>query len=111
MIYDRVATVMVYHVYILASATGVLYSGVTNYLERRVGEHQRDEVAGFTREYGVHRLVYFEPFGDVRNAIAREKQLKRWRREKKVALIRRENPGFKDLTTDFAAMLSAPWQS
>jgi len=65
-------------------------------LERRVGEHQRDVMDGFTKHYGVHRLVYFEAFGDVRNAIAREKQLKGWRREKKLALIRKQNPGFGD---------------
>jgi putative endonuclease len=88
---------MVYHVYILASASGVLYIGVTGHLERRMGEHQRDVVNGFTKRYGVHRLVYFEAFGDVRNAIAREKQLKGWR-EKKIALIRKENPGFGDLS-------------
>jgi len=87
---------MVYHVYILANASGVLYTGVTGHLERRVGEHQRDVMDGFTKHYGVHRLVYFEAFGDVRNAIAREKQLKGWRREKKLALIRKQNPGFGD---------------
>jgi putative endonuclease len=89
---------MAYHVYILASASGVLYIGVTGHLERRVGEHRRDEAEGFTKRYGVHRLVYFEAFGDVRDAIAREKQLKGWRREKKVALIRKGNPGFGDLS-------------
>jgi len=51
---------MVYHVYILANASGVLYTGVTRHLERRVGEHQRDVMDGFTKHYGVHRLVYFE---------------------------------------------------
>jgi len=89
---------MVYHVYILASACGVLYTGVTRDLERRVGEHQRDVVDGFTKRYEIHRLVYFEAFGDIRNAIARERQLKGWRREKKIALIRTENPGFWDLS-------------
>jgi putative endonuclease len=95
---SRIDICMVYHVYILASAGGVFYVGVTGHLERRVGEHRRDEVEGFTQRYGVHRLVYFEAFEDVRNAIAREKQLKRWRREKKVALIRRGNPEFGDLS-------------
>jgi putative endonuclease len=89
---------MVYHVYILASASGVLYTGVSGHLERRVGEHQRGDVDGFTRRYGVHRLVYFQAFGDIRKAIAWEKQLKGWRREKKIALIRKENPGFGDLS-------------
>ena len=92
---------MVWHVYILASATGVLYVGVTNDLERRIEEHRRGDMAGFTRAHTVYRLVYFEGFQDVRSAIAREKQLKRWRRDKKIWLIRRDNPGFTDLFGDF----------
>jgi putative endonuclease len=93
--------VRAYHVYILASATGVLYTGVTNHLERRVAEHQQKLCPGFAEKYDVVRLVYFEPFGDVRNAIAREKQIKRWRREKKLALIRGMNPKFVDLSAGF----------
>jgi putative endonuclease len=92
---------MVYNVYILASATGVLYVGVTRDLERRIEEHRRGDLAGFTREHRVHRLVYFEGFQGVRNAIAREKQLKGWRREKKIWLIRRDNPSFTDLSRGF----------
>src|ERR1700732_4250831 len=91
---------VVYHVYILASASGVLYTGVTNYLERRVAEHKQGLRDGFTKEYEVKRLVYFEAFGDVRNAISREKQIKRWRREKKLALIRGMNPKFRDLSEE-----------
>jgi putative endonuclease len=91
-------TVVVYNVYILANPTGVLYTGVTRCLERRVGEHRGKEIPGFTPKYDVVRLVYYEAFGDVRNAIAREKQPKRWRREKKLALIRLENPEFVDLS-------------
>jgi putative endonuclease len=64
---------LVYHVYILASMAGVLYTGVTNHLERRVMEHRRKLPRGFTAKYDVKRLVYFEPFGDVRSAISREK--------------------------------------
>jgi putative endonuclease len=79
----------------------VLYTGVTNHLERRVTEHKRELCAGFTERYKVTRLVYFEGFGDVRNAITREKQIKRWRREKKLALIRGINPKFRDLSEDF----------
>src|SRR5689334_4672893 len=60
---------VVYHVYILSSASGVLYTGVTNHLERRVTEHKRELCAGFTERYKVTRLVYFEGFGDVRDAI------------------------------------------
>ena len=92
---------MVYHVYILASATGVLYVGVTNNLERRIAQHKEKRVSGFTKRYSVTRLVYFEPYGDVRNAIAREKEIKAWRREKKLALIRSMNPSFRDLRLDF----------
>ena len=92
---------MVYHVYILSSASGVLYTGVTNHLERRVMEHKQELCAGFTERYKVTRLVYFEGFGDVRDAITREKQIKRWRREKKLALIRGINPKFRDLSEDF----------
>ena len=91
----------VYHVYILASTTGVLYTGVTNFLERRVRQHKAKLTEGFTKKYDVTRLVYFEPHGQVVGAIHREKQIKRWRREKKLALIRSMNPGFRDLSEDF----------
>jgi putative endonuclease len=74
---------MVYHMYIMASESGVLYTGVTNFLERRIAEHKLGKVEGLSKRYKTTKLVYFEPFEDVRNAIAREKQLKRWRREKK----------------------------
>jgi putative endonuclease len=100
---------MAYNVYVLASATGVLYVGVTGDLERRIGEQRRGNVAGFTREHAVYRLVYFEGFGDERNAITREKQLKRWRREKKIWLIRRENPGFEDLSRGFLGQSHRVW--
>jgi putative endonuclease len=95
------AAMAVYHVYILASASGVLYIGVTNHLERRVAEHKQQFCPGFTKKHEVLRLVYFEAFGDVRNAISREKQLKRWRRDKKLTLIRGMNPKFRDLSKDF----------
>ena len=95
------AAMAVYHVYNLASATGVLYTGVTNHLERRVVEHKQHSYQGFTAKYGVSRLVFFEPYGEVRNAISREKQIKRWRREKKLALIRGMNPKLRDLSEDF----------
>jgi putative endonuclease len=92
---------LVYHVYILASAGGVLYTGVTNHLERRVMEHGQKLRPGFAQEYDVKRLVYFEAFGDIRSAIGREKQIKGRRREKKVAIIRLINPEFRDLSEDF----------
>ena len=93
---------MVYHVYILASESGVLYIGVTNHIDSRVAQHKQKLVPGFTSKYNVTKLVYFEPFQDIRNAIAREKQLKRWRREKKITLIEHLNPNWRDLSQDFS---------
>jgi putative endonuclease len=100
---------MVYSVYILASSTGVLYVGVTRDLERRIAEHRSGERSRFTRDYSVHRLVYFESFQSVRSAIAREKQLKTWRRAKKLWLIRRDNPAFTDLSRGFCMNLVEPF--
>ena len=86
-----------YYVYILASLSGTLYIGITDNLERRMVEHKAGLIPGFTKQYGVTRLVYFDVYNNVRNAIRREKQLKGWRREKKIALIRSKNPSWKDL--------------
>jgi putative endonuclease len=90
-----------YFVYILASLSGTLYIGVTNDLQRRAWQHKQHDVEGFTKEYDVDRLVYWETFYDVRNAIDREKQLKGWRREKKIALIESMNPQWKDLSREW----------
>jgi putative endonuclease len=90
-----------YFVYILASRTRVLYVGVTNDLERRLWQHKRHAIDGFTARYNVVRLVHFEQTNDVRAAIAREKQLKGWRREKKIALIEAANPQWKDLSEEW----------
>ncbi len=90
---------MSYHVYILASRSRNLYTGVTNSLTRRVFEHRQGQIPGFTRRYRIHRLVYVESFRDGRAAIAREKQIKSWRREKKVALIVEGNPTWEDLAS------------
>lgn len=86
-----------FYIYILASDSGTLYIGITDNLIRRMWEHKNDLVKGFTQKYGCHRLVYYEQYEDVENAILREKQLKRWRRDKKEVLIRKLNPGWKDL--------------
>jgi putative endonuclease len=87
-----------YFVYILASRHhGSLYVGVTNSLLRRVREHRDGSVPGFTKRYGIKRLVYYEMFGDVREAIAREKEIKKWRRDWRLALIEKENPVWGDL--------------
>ena len=88
----------VYWVYILASAIGgTLYVGVTNDLVRRVYEHRTGAVPGFTSRYRIHQLVYFEQFGDVENAILREKRLKKWNRNWKIRLIEELNPNWDDL--------------
>jgi putative endonuclease len=88
-------------VYILSSATDVLYTGVTNDLRRRLHEHRTGLVPGFSRRYGVHRLLYFESTTDVHSAIAREKQIKGMLRAKKLALIRSVNPTFSDLAAEW----------
>ena len=84
-------------VYILASKTRVLYVGVTNDLIRRLWEHRSGAVPGFTRRYGVDRLVYYEISAEPARAIAREKQIKGWARVRKVALVESMNPEWKDL--------------
>jgi putative endonuclease len=87
-----------YYVYIMASRSRVLYTGVTNDLARRVDEHKRGMTDGFTSRYRITRLVYFEEFADIRDAIAREKQVKDWTRERRVALVEQRNPLWQDLT-------------
>ena len=91
----------VYYVYILSNSSKMLYTGVTNNLERRTVEHKQKQIEGFTKRYNLHSLVYFETFGDVRAAIAREKEIKAWRREKKTALIRSMNPQWKDQSAEW----------
>jgi len=86
-----------YYVYVLASRSRSLYTGVTNSLERRMREHREGRVSGFATRYRAFRLVHFEVFVDVRDAIAREKEIKGWSREKKVGLIDAGNPGWEDL--------------
>jgi len=86
-----------YCVYILASRSRNLYTGVTGGLEGRMIEHRQRLISGFTARYRIFRLVYFEEFADVRGAIAREKEIKGWRREKKIWLIKRANPTWEDL--------------
>ncbi len=90
-----------FYVYIMASKNRVLYIGVTNGLAKRVWQHKFGDVEGFTKKYKVTRLVHWESFDDVRNAIAREKELKGWTRAKKVALIEEFNPRWKDLAEDW----------
>ncbi len=89
---------MGYYVYLMASQrNGTLYVGVTNNLVRRVYQHRTKAVPGFTTRYGVDRLVWFECYDDPINAIAREKDIKKWRRSWKIDLIEAVNPGWTDL--------------
>ncbi|MBQ7001551.1 MAG: GIY-YIG nuclease family protein [Oscillospiraceae bacterium] len=88
-----------YFVYILANwDDSVIYIGVTSNLERRLYEHKNGLADGFTKQYNVHKLVYYEHTSDVYSAISREKQLKKWTRAKKNALIERMNPEWMDLS-------------
>ena len=90
-----------YWVYILSNKTrSTLYIGITDNLERRISQHRAGEIPGFARQYHCIYLVYFEQFRNVRVAIAREKQLKGWRRDKKNALIAKKNPRWEDLAFD-----------
>ncbi len=94
---------MTYYVYIMASRpNGTLYVGMTSDLVRRVYEHRNGVVEGFTNRYQVHRLVYFEQTDDVRSAIQRERNLKSWNRDWKIALIEERNPGWHDLSEAIA---------
>lgn len=86
------------HVYILANRRqGTLYTGVTSDLMRRISEHRLGQIAGFTREHGIKRLVWHEAFGEIELAIRREKQIKEWRRAWKIELIEERNPHWLDL--------------
>jgi putative endonuclease len=87
-----------YYVYIVASRTYTLYVGVTNSVLRRKQEHREAEVPGFTADYRCHRLVWYECYRYINNAINREKQIKRWGRPKKIWLIEQTNPTWADLS-------------
>ena len=95
-----IAAMKTYWVYIMTNRVGTLYVGVTNDLQRRIYEHSNQLVPGFTRRYAIDRLVYAEETGDAAAAIGREKQIKAWRRSKKVALIESVNPKWRDLSLD-----------
>lgn len=91
-----------YYVYLLTNRSRTLYIGVTNCLASRLEQHRQRDVPGFTRKYNIDQLVYYETFHEIQDAIAREKQLKGWKRKKKIALIESANPAWDDLadTTD-----------
>lgn len=86
-----------YYIYILRSNTGVLYIGITSNLIKRLWEHKNKLVKGFTNKYNVDKLIYYEIYEDAENAILREKQLKKWSRKKKILLITKVNPTFKEI--------------
>lgn len=91
-----------FYVYILTNWNDqVMYIGMTNNLERRLYEHKNKLVEGFTKKYNVHKLVYYEHGNDVHAAIAREKEIKKWRREKKNNLVMTMNPTWKDLSLEW----------
>lgn len=90
-----------YYVYILASKNRALYVGVTGFLMARVLQHKSGECDGFTKKYKVNGLVYYEVFQYVNNAISRETEIEKWRREKKVALFEADNPTWEDLAADW----------
>lgn len=100
-----------YWVYIMASHSGTLYTGITGALFNRVLQHKAGEIEGFTRQYKCTRLVYYERFEYVRMAIAREKQIKRWRRSKKITLIEKMNPRWEDLAEHWGQTLLFRGQS
>ena len=87
-----------YYVYIITNKSKILYTGVSNNLTRRVYEHKHKLVEGFTKKYNIDKLVYFEVFNNVDDAIRREKQIKGWLRKKKITLIESINPQWKDLS-------------
>ena len=90
-----------YYIYIMASRSRVLYVGVTNDLARRVNEHKRGLIPGFTSKYRVTRLVYFQEFADIHDAIAREKAIKGWKRSRKVRVVESRNPRWEDLAENW----------
>jgi putative endonuclease len=90
-----------YFVYIMTSKSGTLYIGMTSNLPRRVYEHKHKLIEGFTSRYNINRLVYFETFNLAQDAIIREKQIKKWRRSKKIELIESQNPAWLDLSEDW----------
>lgn len=93
---------LTYSVYIVSNfARTVFYIGVTNNLQTRTREHRNNEGGAFTSKYKCHYLMYYEDYADIRNAIAREKQLKNWLREWKIELIRKDNPDLIDLAKDW----------
>jgi putative endonuclease len=95
----------------MVSRTGTLYIGITGYFDRRIMQHKMDSIESFTKQYKIHRLVYYETYDQVQRAISREKQLKGWRREKKIALIEKMNRRWQDLTENWGREMRFRGQS
>lgn len=98
-------------VYIGASRSGTLYVGMTGFFHTRISQHKSGEMEGFTKKYNCHRLVYYERYDNVYTAKRRERQLKGWRREKKIALIEKLNPRWQDLAENWGREMLLPGQS
>ncbi|GAA4811577.1 GIY-YIG nuclease family protein [Litoribaculum gwangyangense] len=99
-------TIHQYYLYILTNQkNGTLYIGVTNNLERRMFEHKNKLIDGFTKEYGLDKLVYFEVFQYVNDAIKREKNMKKWKRQWKIDLIEQKNSKWDDLSADWSCLI------
>ena len=99
-------TIHQYYLYILTNKrNGTLYIGASNNLERRMFEHKNKLVEGFTKQYGLNKLVCFETYQYVNDAIKREKNLKKWKREWKIKLIEKENPNWQDLSKDWTYLI------
>ena len=90
-----------YYVYIMTNRSRTLYTGMTSNIKQRVHQHKNKLIEGFTKKYNINRLLHVETFSDVYSAIAREKTIKGWLRQKKIELINQENPGWKDLSEDW----------
>lgn len=97
-----------YFVYIVASLRGTLYIGLTDELRKRIRQHKEGTFDGFTRKYKVNRLMYFETYSDFKFAEHREKQIKKYRREKKLALFNESNPQWKDLYPELFVSIGVP---
>ncbi|MCK4540226.1 GIY-YIG nuclease family protein [Candidatus Parcubacteria bacterium] len=89
-----------FYVYIMASTSGTIYIGMTNNLERRVIEHKKGVINGFSKKYSCNKLIYYEHYQYVYDAISREKEIKKWRREKKQKLVAKLNPHWNDLSKE-----------
>ncbi|MCZ7602734.1 MAG: GIY-YIG nuclease family protein [Melioribacteraceae bacterium] len=100
-IIDELIMLKQYYLYIMTNKSRTLYTGVTNDLNRRVYEHKQKLIKGFTSKYNITKLVYYEEYNDINDAIRREKQIKGWSRKKKIELIESINPEWKDLSEEW----------